>query len=416
MIWAGVAARPTPRRSRLGAPIRGVAPARLGRGGAVARRPRLKGRAELFTIPQPSAATVSVSIAAGPRARDPDRARSPGRRAGRAVVIITRSLKERAEMKTLTRIVPRALALALAFAAASALAAAQTALRLPRPSPKASATQTIGVTDVTITYSRPGVKGRKIWGDPPAGAAAGTATLDDSRARPADAVIVPYGRVWRTGANEATTFKVTDDVLVNGQPLPAGVYSLHTIPGRDEWTIIFNKDDGQWGSFQYDEKKDALRVKAKPQMMSESQEWLSFAIDPLSDKSAQVSLRWEKVSVPFTVEIKDVNALAFQKAREAVAAAKPDDWQTPLQAAAFAVQNKLDLEQAMLWADQALKARENFNTLNVKARVLAAQGKTAEAIAAGEKALMVGKAATPAVNPQALANFEKLVGEWKSKK
>src|SRR5918992_1151428 len=138
-------------------------------------------------------------------------------------------------------------------------------VRVPRPSQKASVTQTIGVTDVTITYHRPGVKGRKIWGDPPAGAPAGTATLDDARARPADAVIVPFGRVWRTGANEATTFKVTDDVLINGQPLAAGSYSLHTIPGRDEWTIIFNKDDGQWGSFTYDEKKDALRVKAKPQ-------------------------------------------------------------------------------------------------------------------------------------------------------
>src|SRR5688500_19587359 len=96
---------------------------------------------------------------------------------------------------------------------------------VPRPSQKASVMQRIGVTDVTVTYSRPGVKGRKIWGDPPAGAPAGTATLDDARARPADAVIVPYGRVWRTGANEATTFTVTDDVLVNGQPLEAGTRS-----------------------------------------------------------------------------------------------------------------------------------------------------------------------------------------------
>ncbi|HZI17620.1 MAG TPA: DUF2911 domain-containing protein [Pyrinomonadaceae bacterium] len=316
-------------------------------------------------------------------------------------------------MKTLMRIAPRAAAFAFALACAAAPLAAQSPLRLPRPSPKASITQTVGVTDVTITYSRPGVRDRKIWGDPPTGAAAGTATLDDARSRAADAPIVPYGRVWRTGANEATTFQVTDDVLVNGQPLKAGTYSLHTIPGRDEWTIIFNSDPGQWGSFQYDEKKDALRVKARPQTAADKQEWLLFAVDPEGADSARVSIRWERIVVPFTVAVKDVNALAFSKARETVAAAKPDDWQTPLQAANFALQNKLDLNEAMRWAEQSIRVRENFNNLNLKARILAAQGKTAEAIATGEKAIQAGRAAN--ANPQALAGFEKLVGEWKSK-
>jgi hypothetical protein len=314
-------------------------------------------------------------------------------------------------MKNPRKLFPTAFALLVACAAAPALA--QSTLRLPRPSQKASVMQTIGVTDVSITYSRPGVKGRKIWGDPPAGAAAGTATLDDARARPADAVIVPYGHVWRTGANEATLFRVTDDVLINGQPLAAGSYSLHTIPGRDEWTIIFNRDDGQWGSFTYDEKKDALRVKAKPQTVADSQEWLSFQIEPTGDNSAQVNLRWERLRVPFTVEVKDVPALALQKAREAVAAAKPDDWQTPLQAANYMLQNKLDLAQAMTWAEQSIKAKENFNNLNLKARILAAQGKRAEAVTTGEKALQVGRAAN--ANPQALANFEKTLAEWKTK-
>ena len=125
-------------------------------------------------------------------------------------------------------------------------------LRTPRESQKASLMQTIGVTDVTIVYSRPATKGRKIWGDPPP-TAEGTKTLDNANTRPKDMPIVPYGHVWRTGANEATTFAVTDDVLINGQKLAAGAYSLHTIPGKDEWTIIFNSDAGQWGSFTYDE-------------------------------------------------------------------------------------------------------------------------------------------------------------------
>lgn len=316
-------------------------------------------------------------------------------------------------MKTLSRFVPRAAAAAFLLAA---LAGAQTAaaqVRVPRASQKASVTQTVGVTDVTINYSRPGVKGRAIWGDPPAGAPAGTATLDDARARPADAVIVPYGRVWRAGANEATQFAVTDDVLVNGQPLKAGTYSLHAIPGRDEWTLIFNSDAGQWGSFSYDEKKDVLRVKAKPQPAAESQEWLLYTIEPAGETSARVNIRWEKLTVPFTVEVKDVPALTLAKARQSVASAKPEDWQTPLQAANYLLGSKGDLTQALAWAEQSIKSRENFNNLNLKARILAAQGKTAEAVTTGEKALQVGRAAN--VNPQALAAFEKTLGEWKAK-
>ena len=315
-------------------------------------------------------------------------------------------------MNTLRRFLPRAAA-ALLVAACAASAAHAQGLRLPRPSPKASVTQTVGVTDITITYGRPGVKGRTIWGDPPAGAPAGAATLDDGRVRPKDAAVVPYGRVWRTGANEATTFQVTDDVLVNGQPLKAGTYSIHTIPGRDEWTIIFNSDPGQWGSFAYDVKKDVLRVKVRPQTAADSQEWMAFQIDPVAENAARVNLRWERLTVPFTVEVKDVAALTLARAREAIASAKPDDWQTPLQAANYMLNNKLDLAQALAWTEQSIKTRENFNNLNLKARILAAQGKTADAVAVGEKALQVGRATN--ANAQALANFEKTLGEWKSK-
>lgn len=133
-------------------------------------------------------------------------------------------------------------------------------LRLPRPGQWASVTQTIGVTDLTISYSRPGVKGRAIFGEAPKDTyAKGEATLDDQNKRPAGMPIVPYGHIWRTGANEATQFVVSDDVTINGRKLPAGSYSLHTIPGKDEWTIIFNSTANQWGSFNYDPAKDKLR-------------------------------------------------------------------------------------------------------------------------------------------------------------
>ncbi|HEY0080626.1 MAG TPA: DUF2911 domain-containing protein [Pyrinomonadaceae bacterium] len=318
-------------------------------------------------------------------------------------------------MKVLRKnLFPRTVALLLLVAAAAAVNAyAQQTVRVPRPSQKASVTQTIGVTDVTITYSRPGVKGRRIWGDAVAAQAAGsTATLDDARSRPKDAPIVPFDHVWRTGANEATLFTVTDDVMINGQKLPAGKYSLHTIPGKTEWTIIFNRDDGQWGSFQYDEKKDALRVKARPSE-APMQEWLRFEIDPVSPDSAQVSLRWERIIVPFTVTVPDVNALTLQKARASVAAAAADDWRTPLQAANFVFVNNItaSMPEAMNWLEQSIKVKETFGNMYTKARVLGDTGKTAEAIVAGERALQLGKEAKADTS-----DLEKRLATWRAKK
>ncbi|HVS83952.1 MAG TPA: DUF2911 domain-containing protein [Pyrinomonadaceae bacterium] len=300
---------------------------------------------------------------------------------------------------------------ALACAAPCASAQQQPLVRVPRPSQKASVMQTIGVTDVTITYSRPGVKGRQIWGDAlPTQTAKGEATLDNQNERPKDAVIVPWGHVWRAGANEATMFVVTDDVLINGQPLKAGTYSLHTVPGKDEWTIIFNNDAGQWGSFTYDEKKDALRVKTKPQMVSENQEWLMYSFDPLTDNSAQVNIRWEKTRVPFTVEVKDVRAVTLAKARASVAAAKPDDWRTPLGAANYALQNK-DAEEGMSWLDQSIKVKETFQNLSAKAVALFNAGRKAEAFALADQAIAKGKA-----DKVDTANFEKRVANMKAGK
>jgi len=281
-------------------------------------------------------------------------------------------------------------------------------VRFPRPSQKATVMQTIGVSDVTIIYSRPAVKGRKIWGEPWAGE--GEATLDDQNKRPKDAPIVPFNRVWRAGANEATQFIITDDVSINGQPLKAGTYSLHMVPGHDEWTIVFNNDAGQWGSFTYDAKKDALRVKAKPEMVADSQETLEYTFDPVTDNTAQVNIRWEKVRVPFTVSIKDVNALAFEKARAAVAAAKPDDFQTPLQAARFAIQNK-NADEGMKWLEQSIKAKPTFGNLSAKANLLWANGRKEEALAVAGQAIERGKA-----DKVDTAGFEKRVADMKAGK
>jgi len=287
-------------------------------------------------------------------------------------------------------------------------------ISVPRPSQKASVSQTIGVTDVTITYSRPGVKGRKIWGDPlPGQTATGEATLDDQNKRPKDAVIVPWGHVWRTGANEATTFVVTDDVLINGQKLAAGSYSLHTIPTKDEWTIVFNGTANQWGSFSYDPAKDTLRVKAKPQWVNENQEWLEYTFDPVTDDSAQVNIRWEKISVPFTVKVPDVAATTLAKLKTAVGNAKPDDWRTPMQAGNYLInnQNRADDAQGIEWIDQSIKVKETFQNLVAKSVALYKAGKKAEAIAMGEQAVQKGKA-----DKVDTSNFEKRLAEIKAEK
>jgi hypothetical protein len=149
-----------------------------------------------------------------------------------------------------------------------------------RISPKAELMQTIGFTDVKIIYSRPGVKGRIIWGK-----------------------LVPYNAVWRAGANEATKITFSTDVIIEGKNLKKGSYSFFAIPGKNEWTLIFNKVADQWGAFEYNESEDALRIKVKPQK-GDWEEWLAYTITKTSDKTAVIKLEWERLKIPFKVEVK----------------------------------------------------------------------------------------------------------------
>jgi hypothetical protein len=286
------------------------------------------------------------------------------------------------------------LAIALMFVAsvfisvADAAAQNQQQLQPPRPSPKATVGQTIGLTDVTIVYSRPYVKGRVIWGG-----------------------LVPYNQVWRTGANEATTISFSDDVLINGQRLPAGTYSLHTIPAPDEWTIIFNKVAKQWGSFNYDEKQDALRVKAKP-MPAPMHEMFTIEFANVTMDNAQIVLAWDKLAVPFTIET-NTKQKYLDKARAALANAKPDDWRTPLQVAQFMYENKIDMNEAYNLLNRSIAAQENYNNMTIKAEWLASEGKYKEAVATGERAIQLAKADTQRkINT---TEVEKMVAEWRAK-
>ena len=150
-----------------------------------------------------------------------------------------------------------------------------------RISPKATVKQTVGFTDIIIEYSRPGVKGRTIWGG-----------------------LVPYNAVWRAGANEATKITIKSDVKINGRKLKAGSYSFFAVPGRNKWTLIFNKVADQWGAFEYNEVEDVLRIEVTPETEDVCwQEWLAYTITKTSDNTAVVRLEWEKIKIPFNVEV-----------------------------------------------------------------------------------------------------------------
>ncbi|MFP5246251.1 MAG: DUF2911 domain-containing protein [Thermoanaerobaculia bacterium] len=255
-------------------------------------------------------------------------------------------------------------------------------VRTPRVSPSATLTQTVGLTDITIKYSRPGVKGRTIWGD-----------------------LVPYDKVWRTGANEATTISFSDDVMIEGQKLPKGTYSLHTIPGRDKWTVIYNSVADQWGSYSYTADKDVLRVQVTP-MTAEHREWMQFEIPEMTTDTAKVVLRWANVAVPFTVDTQST-ARTIASLRNAM----NPDWRTPYMAASFAFENKGAASDADMnaWLDQSLKVNQNIANLWLKARIAERAGNKAEAIRYGEMAIA---AATPQQADFA-AEVRRNVDNWK---
>jgi len=255
-------------------------------------------------------------------------------------------------------------------------------LDLPRPSPKATVAQTVGLTDVTVTYCRPSVKGRTIWGG-----------------------LVPYDQVWRTGANEATTITFTDDVTVEGTKLTAGTYGLFTIPGKDEWTVIFNKGAKQWGAYEYKQADDVLRIKVKPHG-DEFRELLTIWFPTVSTDSAILAICWEKVAVSVPIGVDTTNKV-LAAARKAV-----DDWRLPYRAATFCLDNNVNLAEARVWMNKSVAMKETMYNLAGQARFLALDGKKADAIALATKAITVGKAADPKADT---AMVDNLIKEWEKK-
>jgi tetratricopeptide (TPR) repeat protein len=260
------------------------------------------------------------------------------------------------------RSVARALVIVLAvFAFAQQQANAQfkngsqaVELNLPRLSQRAQVVQRIGITDVTIVYHSTLVGGRELWGK-----------------------TVPYGQVWRAGANENTTISFTDDVTIDGKPLAAGTYGLHTIPNADQWAIIFSKNSTSWGSFSYDEKEDALRVSVKPQP-AEFRESLAYTFDDIKPESANATLRWEKLAVPFHIGV-DVKALTLKSIHNQLRNTGGFTWAGYNEAANWCLDNNYNLEEALKWEDTSIQNEDRFENWETKSRIFDALGRKDDA-------------------------------------
>jgi len=253
-------------------------------------------------------------------------------------------------------------------------------LKTPRPSPDATVIQFVGVTEVKIDYSSPGVKGRKVWGE-----------------------LVPFGEIWRTGANEATTITFSDAVKINGSELPAGTYGIHTIPNENEWEFIFSKDTKVDGSSTFDKDKEVLRVKAKPEE-HHFMERMTFLFTDVTDNSVSVNLLWDKLKVSFKIET-NTQELFLSKAREQLS------WSPTFQAAQYCLTNNTNLEEAYKWIEASCLISEVYWNTRVKAQIQNKLGMKNEAIATMEKAIALGSKMEDA--PFDYDNMKKMLEDWK---
>ena len=261
-------------------------------------------------------------------------------------------------------------------------------LKMPQTSPKASVSQTVGLTEISIDYHAPSVKGRVIWGE-----------------------VVPFDSVWRTGANEATVISFSDDVTIEGKKLAAGKYALFTIPSKSgDWTIIFNKKHDLWGAYGYDKKEDVLRVNVK-QSPHDMTETMMFAFGDVTINSVNVVMRWEKIKFSFKVQVEtDKKVMAIIK--DSIAA-NPNKASIYRQAAGYTMTSGLHLSDGLTWVNKAISIKEEDRSYWTKAQILAKLGKYNDAITAANKAIDLAKDDKDFA--EAIPNIKKNIDEYKAK-
>ena len=237
-------------------------------------------------------------------------------------------------------------------------------LILPDQSPRASVSQTVGLTEISIDYGRPGVGGRKIWGG-----------------------LVPYDSVWRAGANVNTVIGFSSPVTIEGKQLSAGHYGLHMIPTARQWTVILSRQASAWGSFGYDPAEDAVRLTVTPRP-AEFHERLAYTFDNPTEDSVVTTLRWEKLAVPFTIGV-NTKAVVTDSIRQQLRGLGRFFWQPWNQAARWSLNNEVNFDEALVWADRSIGLNENFTNIRNKAAILEKRGDRVAADSLRRNALLV---------------------------
>jgi hypothetical protein len=251
------------------------------------------------------------------------------------------------------------------FAGVTVAHAQSALLKLPDVSQQARVSQRIGLTDITIDYHRPLVRGRKVFGG-----------------------LIADNQVWRAGANQNTIIEFSNPVSIEGQSLPKGVYGLHMIPGETSWIVIFSKNSSSWGSFTYDKGEDALRVTVKPQAI-ENQEALRYDFDELKPNSAVMTMRWEKVAVPVKVEV-NTSEIVEESLHKQLRGRVGFEWQAWTDAANYLLNNNLNPGEAANYADRSIDIEDRFENEMTRSRALKVLERNEEARAARDKAIALG--------------------------
>lgn len=257
-------------------------------------------------------------------------------------------------------------------------------ITIPKKSPYAKIYQKVGLTDINIEYSRPSARGRTIFGD-----------------------LVPYNQLWRTGANASTKIKLSTDVEILGQEVPAGQYAIYTIPNKDSWEFVFHKNTSLWGTGgkDYTETENLMRFKVESQTEANFTETFQISIEDLSDIQCTIILAWGHTRVAFQVDLEtDLEVLKnIDKAMQGVAA------NTYYSAASYYLDKQLDLNKALGWIDKAIDQTNSYWMVRKKAQILFAQNKTSSAIEVNRKAL---KLAEKAGSEMYMNSIQKEIDAW----
>ncbi|SFU12678.1 Protein of unknown function [Algoriphagus locisalis] len=273
----------------------------------------------------------------------------------------------------------------LAFLLCSIFSFAQQ-IQMPQASPSAKIAQKVGLTDVTVDYSRPSTKGRKIFGE-----------------------LVPYGQIWRTGANGATVLSFSTDVIIDGKTVPAGQYALYSIPGKSDWTMILSKNIKLWGAIGYEQSDDLIRFNAKPEKLSKKAETFEISFANMTDTGSDLSLKWENTRVDFRVET-EVDPLVMAQIKEYVIEAESKDPSLLYAAASYYYTNEKDMNQAYNWINESVSSDPKYWTMHLKAKIEAALGKKTEAVETATEAIDL---AEEAGNPDYVGLNERLIKSLK---